>query len=220
MIHWNDTLDLYSTEGIRNCSCPVVMSDDYGHGITSDILEKRSLHSVLYGWMRYVGNCRISSSCSLWSRCRLSAWSRARTWTPPPGPRDGVAAACAPESSAAPSPPCTQPWERKEGEKKDGFIFYHHHKLTVNISVTFYLSSGQAWFPEKPNSEKLFITASSVNRSGLNLFRQRRDHMLRDFNSGSHRELSACSLNKTTARLRTKLKLLLMSSSATWYHLL
>lgn len=34
-----------------------------------------------------------------------------------------------------------------------------------------YRSSGQAWFPENPNSEKLFITASSVNRSGSNLYR-------------------------------------------------
>lgn len=35
--------------------------------------------------------------------------------------------------------------------------------------LSLYLSSGQAWLPENPSSEKLFITDSSANLSGLNL---------------------------------------------------
>lgn len=67
--------------------------------------------------------------------------------------------------------------------------FEHYHKITVKsscskeywvkcwkYSANIHLSSGQARFPEKPNSEKLFITVSSVNRSGLNLHRKRHDH--------------------------------------------
>lgn len=36
-----------------------------------------------------------------------------------------------------------------------------------------YLNSGQAWFPENPRREKLFLEDSSLNRSGSNLNKQR-----------------------------------------------
>lgn len=178
------------------------------HGMTFDVLEKWSLQSVLCGCVRHTGIWGIRSSCSLWSRCHLSAWSRVRTWTPPPGPRGDAAAACAPASSAAPPPPCTQIWARKEGRKRCNYCHlatwkswtgntfhtnlfpavkssscsnehcvksWNYASHPANI-FSFYLSSGQAWFPEKPSSEKLFITVSSVNRSGSNLHKQRHDH--------------------------------------------